>query len=323
MVEHAVVLAVGSPHHHSQLTYNRSFAMLPALGKPLVARIMTRLYRVGIRKYSVIVGEAEGAVTAYLNTQWMPDVRIDFIFKSPNDSLLKLLRSIAQKNQSPFVICSYNSFTHTHFPESIIKQHAAVPDALVLSAATETLSKSRQHYYAILDGYQISNITRNPQPSQHTITLTDFLVCGQNMIEYLGNPLDKHHHAGFNWQVIDIAQNYIDSGGKGSIAQTSWILQIETDADLLTLNKHLLAEENDAHILSELPYTIRVIPPVRIDPQVSVGQGTRIGPHVYLERGCSIGRDVTIRNCIVLKDANVPAGKTVFDTIITSRGPVR
>ena len=323
LVDHAVVLAFGSPHHHSQLTYNRAYAMLPALGKPLVVRIMTRLYRVGIRNYTVIVGDSDGAVTAYLNTQWMPDVRINFVFKTPNDSLLKLLRAIAQKSESPFLVCSYNSFTHTHFPESIIKQHLETPDDLVLSAATNTLSKSRQHYYAILDGHHVAGITRNPLPAQHTMTLTDFFACGKRVAAYLTDPPDQHQQAEFGWQVIDIVQQYIESGGKGIIAKTSWILQIETDYDLVTLNRHLLDEEHDAHILSELPYTIRIVPPVRIDPQVSVGQGARIGPHVYLERGCSVGRDVVIRNSIVLEEAHVPAGKTVFDTIITPRGPVR
>jgi len=67
---------------------------------------------------------------------------------------------------------------------------------------------------------------------------------------------------------------------------------------------------------------VQIIPPVRIDPQVSVGQGAQIGPHVYLERGSSVGRDVKIKNAIILQRANVPADKTVVDTIISTRGPI-
>lgn len=323
MVKHAVILAVGNPDHHSRLIYNRAHAMLPALGKPLVVRIMDRLYRIGIRKYTVVVGASEGAVAAYLNTHWMPDVAIEFVLKTANDSLLKLLRNIAQKHASPFILCSYNSFTHTHFPERLIKQYEAHPESLVFSAAESTLSKSGQLQYAILDGHNIKALTRIPQPNQRTMTLTDFTVCGTQVIAYLHQPPPQNLKGEFGWQLAEIARHFLESGGSGIVATASWILQVQTDYDLIILNKHLLDEGVDAHILSELPYTVQVIPPVRIDPQVSVGQGSKIGPHVYLERGCSIGCDVIISNSIVLEESTVPSNKTVFDTIISPRGPVR
>ena len=50
LVEFAVILAVGSSLHQSQLTYSRPRVMLPVLGKPMVVRTMERLYRAGIHK---------------------------------------------------------------------------------------------------------------------------------------------------------------------------------------------------------------------------------------------------------------------------------
>ena len=72
MVDRAIVLAVGSTSHQSQLIYDRPRAMLPVLGKPLVARTMERFYRAGIEKFTVIVGYDEGAVASYLNAHWFP-----------------------------------------------------------------------------------------------------------------------------------------------------------------------------------------------------------------------------------------------------------
>jgi NDP-sugar pyrophosphorylase family protein len=106
------------------------------------------------------------------------------------------------------------------------------------------------------------------------------------------------------------------------MVRANWVLQVEADHDLLTLNRHLLDEGQDAHILSELPYTVKIIPPVRIDPQVNVGQGAKIGPHVYLERGASVGHDVILKDCIVLNKANVPSQKSLTSTILTTRGPL-
>src|SRR5690606_33597041 len=112
LINHAVILAVGTPSHNSRLTYNRAHAMLPALGKPLIIRIMNRLYDVGIREYTVIVGENEGAVASYLNTQWVPDAKVKFSLLFGNDSLLKLFQDIARQHRTPFLVCSYNCFTH-------------------------------------------------------------------------------------------------------------------------------------------------------------------------------------------------------------------
>ena len=323
MARHAVILVIGTTNHHSQLTYDRAHAMLPALGKPLVVRIMARLYRIGIRKYTVIVGTNEGAVAAYLSSQWMPDVEIEFILKPNNESLFQLLRKIALKHKEPFLLCSYNSFTHTHFPERLLKLHTENPDLLVLGAANNTLSNSHQHYYTVMKGDKVTDITKLPQPGQQSFTLTDFMVFGCDVIKYLvGDHGDPNRHE-FNWQVMDIARQYIRSGKEGIVAETSWILQVEADRDLITLNKHLLDEAHDAHILSELPYTVEITAPVRIDPQVSVGQGAKIGPHVYLERGCSVGHDAVILNSIILEHSVVPSGKTIMNTIITQRGPIQ
>ena len=99
-------------------------------------------------------------------------------------------------------------------------------------------------------------------------------------------------------------------------------VQIDTDSDLLTLNRQLLDGGQDAYILSELPPSVRITPPVRIDPPVSVGQGAQIGPHVYLERGSSIGHEAVIREAMVLGGGKLPAREVVSNIIISHLGPV-
>jgi NDP-sugar pyrophosphorylase family protein len=139
-------------------------------------------------------------------------------------------------------------------------------------------------------------------------------------VDYLCGLTDQP--AMFNKHLADIFQQYVQSGGAANILETAWTLPIETDIDLLTLNRHLLEEAIDAHILSELPWTVQVIPPVRIDPQVSVGQGAKIGPNVYLERGCSVGHEAIVKNTIVLGQGAIPAGDQVADVIVSTRGRI-
>jgi NDP-sugar pyrophosphorylase family protein len=323
MLKHAVILAIGNPNAQSRLTYNRSHVMLPALGKPLFIRIMERLYRAGIRQYTVIVGEAEGAVASYLNTQWMPDVDINLVIRMRTDNLITIFHNIAQQNGEPFLVCSYNSFTHTHFPERLIKQHESHPSALIFSGAPTDISASNRKAYAIVQGEKVLEIVGMPTgDTKNTLTLSDMFIAGHDMIDYLRQTKPPTTTTERLLQFIDLAYQYIQAGGDGIMARSTWILQVDVDRDLLALHKMLLDEEQDAHILSELPYTVKITPPVRIDPQVNVGQGSKIGPHVYLERGCSVGHDVVLRNSIVLTRVNVPAERTIVNTILTTRGPI-
>lgn len=321
MIEHAVIIAIAHPQHNSQLTYNRVHAMLPALGKPLVVRIMDRLNRAGVKRYTVIVGVNEGLVASYLNDHWLPDVKIELKYKSDHESLAGMFREIAQENDEPFLVSGYNTFTHTHFPESLIEHFEEYADQLLIGAAPKMLSRVPHRDFAILDGQRITKINEFAVRDQPTMGVTPIAICGTPMVTYLKS-LDDESIKDQRKHFLALAADFITQGGSATIAETSWLLQIEADRDLITLNKYLLDEALDASILSELPYTVQIIPPVRIDPQVSVGQGAVIGPHVYLERGCSVGRDVKLKNAIILQKATVPAEKTVVDTIISTRGPI-
>lgn len=321
MIKRAVILAIGSQNHRSVLTYNRAHAMLPALGKPLVTRIMDRLYRTGIRDYTIVVGENEGAVASYLNTQWVPDAKIEFILQSESTSFKRTFADIVRKYPEPFIFCSYNSFTHNRFPESLLKHYNESNTDLLFSGSMTTLSKAQNHYYAIMDNQNVKEIALAPSNDHPYFTLTNLAICGQGFIDHISKR-DHTNTGRFNWQFMDIANHYLQNGGRAMLTEAAWVLQIETDRDLLTLNRHLLEEGQDAHILSELPYTVQVIPPVRIDPQVNVGQGAKIGPNVYLERGSSVGHDVVLHNAIILERGTVPSEKTLFDTIISTRGPI-
>jgi len=321
LLEHAVIIAIAHPQHNSQLTYNRVHSMLPALGKPLVVRIMDRLKRTGITRYTVIVGVNEGLVASYLNDHWLPDVKIELKYKSDSESLVAIFKEIADATDEPFLVSGYNTFTHSRFPESMINHFEDHENRLLIGGAPKMLSTNPHRAYARMEGQRILEINDFPTRDQPTMGLATIGIFGHDMVSYLkgltdDNIRDQRTH------FMDLARGFIQQGGESIIAETAWLLQIEADRDLLTLNKYLLEEALDANILSELPYTVQIIPPVRIDPQVSVGQGAQIGPHVYLERGCSVGRDVKLKNAIILQKATVPADKTVVDTIISTRGPI-
>ena len=319
MIDSALILAISSPARNSQLREQRPRAMLPVLGKPMVVRVMDRLYRAGIRQYQVIVGINEGPIASYINKQWMPDANVEFVLKS-NESLSTLIADISRKLGRPYILVSYNSFTFERFINTLFKQYNEYSEHVILTGTKMTLSLDEPfNHYAVMDGEQILDIVTQKPETEHFI-LTEHSVCGQHFIEHMMN-LDRQRLAGYGNSWFEIMKNYSrDEGAKLTVAETSWILRVESDKDLLTLNKRLLDDSNDGHVLSEIPYTAKVIPPVRIDPQVSVGQSVVIGPHVYIERGSSVGYGAKIKNTVVLERSNVPSDSNIDGAIVTSRG---
>ena len=298
MIDSAVILAISSSGYDSKLKEQRPRAMLPALGKPMVVRVMDRLYRAGIRHYVVIVGINEGPIASYINKQWMPDASVEFVLQS-KETLSLLIARIAKKIDKPFVLAGYNSFTIERYINTLLRHHSEAEDHLILAGASMSLSPDApSNTFALMDDETITEITSTRPHARHFF-LTEHAVCGRQFIEHL-KTLDDRTASSYGKTWFEIAKSYHQSANAQiKVSETSWILRVEGDKDLLTLNKRMLDDSHDGHVLSELPYTAKIIPPVRIDPQVSVGQSVVIGPHVYIERGGSIGYGAKIKNVVV------------------------
>jgi NDP-sugar pyrophosphorylase family protein len=282
---------------------------------------MERLYRAGIQNYIVIIGEDEGAIAAYLNSHWLSNVKIEFIIQSPNSTLTRTLTNISRTQRRPFLITTYNTFTHANFPEQFLNHHKEPKDGLLLTTAPITLSKSTPYAFAQIDNQTATAILHEkPNTDAPAPVIANLAICGDNFIQFLTSLVPNT--TTFSKQLIDLFELFINAGGQTTISETSWLLHIEADYDLLTLNRQLLDDGTDTHILSELPPSVQIIPPVRIDPKVSVGQNTRLGPRVYLESGCSIGHHAVISNSVILQNTTIPARSDIFDTIISTRARI-
>ena len=120
-------------------------------------------------------------------------------------------------------------------------------------------------------------------------------------------------------EIASAIQLALSDGKQVGYTVTDWRLHLTRELDLLAINQHFLQEERDNHILSEIPGSVQIVPPVRIDPKVSVGQSARIGPNVYLESGVTIGEGAVLQDTIVLAGATVPAAEECIGEIIDRR----
>jgi len=141
-------------------------------------------------------------------------------------------------------------------------------------------------------------------------------ACDPLLLNYLS---DKPRTQHADPEMTDPIHALIQDGGHVSYVTAEWHLSLVNDLDLLTINKRFLREGRDTHILSELPGSVHIIPPVRIDPRVSVGLNAKIGPNVYLESGASVGHDAVIWDSIVLRDAAVQPDEVLHGQIVARR----
>lgn len=318
MIGHAVILATETTTFRGQLSADRSTVMLPALGKPIVVRVMDALHRAGVNQFTVIIGINEGDIASYLQNHWVPDAHIEFMLKTRQQSLNETLRHIARKWQQPFLFTTYNCFTHRHYFKTLLAQHEEQPDAIILAGATSMLSQTFSMYRAEISGNKILEIAPN---SHHTTLIANIGICGWHFIHYL---MEQTIPPSMSQQFLDVITQYQHITQESILfSRTAWFLQVESDHDLLLLNRHLLEDGYDAHILSEMPQSVQVIPPVRVDPQVSVGSGCVIGPNVFLERGSRLGSDVIIQDTVVLANTTIKPGSQVKSVIAMPSGVIQ
>jgi NDP-sugar pyrophosphorylase family protein len=317
LIECAVILALGAHTPQSQLTFNRTHTMLPVLGKPLVVRAMERLYRAGVQNYIVVIGESEGAVAAYINNQWLPNVNITFVIQPSHTSLSRTLAEVARRQSKPFIVSGYNTLLHSNFVKRLVEGHAEDYKGLTIAAGHSSLSKIAAQSYLRKNDKVVTEMVSASMSDHSTPAMAELAVCGTHFLEFLDHR--SRATGGLSRDLRDVFAAYLKTGAPAQAAETAWFLQVEADYDLLTANRLLLEEVVDTHILSEMPVSVQITTPVRIDPQVSIGQGAVIGPRTYLESGCSIGHHAVVRNAVILQGAVIPARTTVSDCIVTSR----
>ena len=315
MIEQAVILSVGRGLRLGPLTRDRSRAMLPVLGKPLVVRIMDRLREAGIKRFVVVVGEHEGGVVSYLNTSWVPDAKVSFVLQSESRGMADALSLAASALESSFLLTSIDHLTPATQVQQLIKRFEDYKGDLVLSTISTLPDETPRGAVVTAKGTQIIAIADRTIEHREQVSFMLY-ACGRRILDYITprTPLNYPDP-----ELSAPIQKLISDGGRVTFVGSEWHLSLTDERDLLAINRRFLREGRDAHILSELPSSVHITPPVRIDPKVSIGLNAKIGPNVYLESGASIGHDAVIWDSLVLRDAVVKPGEVVHNYIISRR----
>jgi NDP-sugar pyrophosphorylase family protein len=317
VIQQAVILAAGRGTRLGLLTKDRPKSMLPVLGKPMMARVMDRLREAGIRRFVVVIGDQEGAIAAYLTSSWHPETEIKFVIQAIPTGTVDALRLAAAHIDGPFLVTAVDNLTSAEHVQRLIKHFNEDTGQIVtLSLLPATPDQIRVSSGVVVEGDRVTAIEEKPAEPRGSYASIMLYAFDPQMVEYLSRVSVS---ARGEREIASAIQLCITDGKHVGYVVTDWRLHLTKEVDLLAINQHFLQEGRDNHILSEIPGSVHIIPPVRIDPKVSVGQAARIGPNVYLESGVTIGERAILQDTIVLAGAIVPAAETCSGEIIDRR----
>lgn len=310
MIETAVIVATGQAEHQHTLVTDRSRAMQPVLGKPLIVRMMDQIYRAGIRRFVLIAGVNDGSVAQHLHKSWKADAKLELLLQMPTDSLVSCLARATLMIGAPYLLAGYNNLVHESYLSVLLREQEVNPQQLLVTLAHKQVGRSVPEWF--LD--ENSRFSHSPSSG----ILPDYAIAGTQFCDVVtqGNSLLRHALT-----LGDVLAGCVNELRLNfHTVETEWVMKVATDHDLWLLNQRLLQDSHDTHILSELPLSVKVTQPVRIDPQVVVGEHATIGPFVYLERGATVGYGAHVARTIVLARGSVGANMSIEKMLVTSRG---
>jgi NDP-sugar pyrophosphorylase family protein len=316
MIEQAVIIASGGGVRLGPLTKDRPRAMLPVLGKPIVVRIMDRMREAGIYKFVVVVGEHEGAVAAYLNTSWVPDAKVQIVLQPTPRGAANALKCAAGYITGPFLLATADNLVPSDHVPNLIKRFNEQNADMVLSIVSALVGDVADLPSVTTEGAKVTSISSTAPKTRRGLAAFTLHACGKRLLNHLQEGAQNPQN---NFELCAAIQGLIASGGKVGYLNADWHMHLAKELDLLTINKRLLREGRDTHILSELPSSVQITPPVRIDPRVSVSPGAKLGPNVYLESGASVGQDAVIWDSMVLSSAAVAANEILHGQLVSRR----
>ncbi|MBN1428642.1 MAG: NTP transferase domain-containing protein [Anaerolineae bacterium] len=320
MIEHVIVMAASSGRKLESLTRTRPKAMLPLLGKPLVAWVMDSYYKAGIRRFTVVVGEREGDVAGWLTSNWYSDVKLSFALQGHQRGTASALFATRAFIDGPFIAASVDVI----LPDEQIARLAGYFDTHPSDIAVLNLFYAPDQIMegaAVLLGPRGNVLYISEQPTgAHQDYMTALPVYGftPRVLDYLDNvPVVGQSGK----RVLPTAiQVIIDDQGVVGALEAGWCMRLNEPADLLKANTLLMSKYEESIVQSHLPESAEITPPVHIDPGVKIGNGVKLGPNVYLESGSTIGSNAVLQDVVVL-GAEVDAGQRIERQVIGEDSP--
>lgn len=315
----SVILAAGKGSRLHPITTNRSKAMLPILGKPIVERVMEDLAGSGIDDFILVISPDDHHITHYFQRESQLDVQVRFVYQIERLGMADALRCAAPLIREDFVLSACdNLVARQHIIRMLDRWRGLSPPNAILTLMQIPKEQARSSGVVALEGAWVQQIVEKPDPEDAPSDIGSLpLYClPYSILEYL--PEISLSPRG-EYELQDAIQMLIDRQGRVLGLKVEERLTLTRPADLLEINRiYLTAGKNRPQLQPQTvgPNT-HLITPLRIEAGTVIGANCTIGPNVYIERDCQIGDHTTIQDAVVLREAIVSAGAEIRDQVVS------
>lgn len=315
----AVILAAGKGSRLGSLTANRSKAMLPVLGKPIVERIIENLAAPGLRDFILVVSPVDRAIREHFQGDTTLDVNIHFVYQTRRLGTADALKQAAPYLKDDFVFSACDNIYSAGDVQRLIAAWSHQPEIQsLLSLERISLMDTWKTGIVTLEGDRVTGIIEKPTPDQASsnISSTPLYCFSTQILDYL--PRVQLSPRG-EYELQDAIQMSIDEGEKVYGLFLHDRLNLTIAEDLLEINLHFLRNQvEDCQVdAQEVGPGTRFLPPVCIEQGVVIGADCKIGPNVYIEKYTCIGERVQMENVVVLRQSVVPNGVVLRDQVVS------
>lgn len=311
----AVILAAGMGTRLQPVTSNRSKAMVPVLGRPLVERALLPFFEYGIRDFVFVIAPGDAEIVSYFSEQTTLDLKARFVTQEERLGTAHALGLAAPFVDHRFAVSACDSLVDAAHVAALLDT-AEDADAVLslLDVEPDLVSRSAS---VSLDGAVVRKIVEKPAPGEapsNTVSLPHY-VFSPRLMNTL--PLVEASPRG-EYEIADAIQRLIEDGHRVVGIRAEHRLQVSSPADLLSLTRRMLSDASEEQPVDpgSVGRSVSLVGPFRIEKGVVVGDGSVIGPEVYLEAGCKIGRGAVVRRSIVLRGGRVDDGTAVEDQVV-------
>ena len=314
-----VILAAGKGSRLHPITLDRSKAMLPILGKPIVERVMELLVRNGVDDFVLVISPDDRNIIRYFHRESAIAADVRFVYQTERLGMANALQQAAPLLTEAFVLSACDNLVS---PDDVSQLMAVWRTSPQPNAVLTLMPVKPEHISSTgiveMDGPWVTRIVEKPKPEDapSDISSLPLYLFSPRILDYL--PEVPRSLRG-EYELQDAIQMLIERDGRVGGVLIKRRLTLTNTADLLALNREYLTHGDGRPQLE--PHTVgpntQLITPLYIEQGTRIGSHCVIGPNVYIERDCRVGDHVTLRDVVLLRNAVVEDGETIVDQVIT------